>query len=211
MNEQKTKQRSNTLADEFDVSHEQLEKAFEEFIREDPPKEKSKGLVNVATVTGAIMLVIVFFATLQIIGLELGPDVLSMLPGLSLIAGVLVLILGLGWFSRRKSRKKKFKASDIPDFKIKDRSSANSTTGKGRSATTDFEPYAYRRKKKFHLSRKDKKIMGVCGGIGEYFGVDPTIVRIIFMLSVVFYGTPILLYFILGIVIKKEPKRLDET
>ncbi|OGD67428.1 PspC domain-containing protein [Candidatus Campbellbacteria bacterium RIFOXYC2_FULL_35_25] len=33
--------------------------------------------------------------------------------------------------------------------------------------------------KKLHLSKKDKKIVGICGGIGEAFGVDSTIVRMV--------------------------------
>ena len=35
--------------------------------------------------------------------------------------------------------------------------------------------------KKLHLSKKDKKIAGVCGGIGETFDIDSTIVRLIFI------------------------------
>lgn len=38
--------------------------------------------------------------------------------------------------------------------------------------------------KKFKLS-KNKKILGVCGGFAEYFGIDPTIVRIIAIISLV--------------------------
>jgi phage shock protein C len=36
--------------------------------------------------------------------------------------------------------------------------------------------------KRLYKSRRDRIIDGVCGGIGEYLGVDPTIVRIIFLL-----------------------------
>ncbi len=35
--------------------------------------------------------------------------------------------------------------------------------------------------KKLHLSKTDKKIAGVCGGIGESFKIDPTIVRLVFV------------------------------
>lgn len=50
-------------------------------------------------------------------------------------------------------------------------------------------------------SRSDKMIAGVCGGIAEYLGWDPTIVRIIFViLTFVGWGSPILLYFILALV-----------
>jgi len=47
--------------------------------------------------------------------------------------------------------------------------------------------------KKLYRSNSDRKICGVCGGIGEYFGIDYTIVRLIFLVfglvsvGVVFY------------------------
>ena len=50
-------------------------------------------------------------------------------------------------------------------------------------------------------SRSDKMIAGVCGGIAEYLGWDPTIVRIIFViLTFLGWGSPILLYLILALV-----------
>jgi len=36
--------------------------------------------------------------------------------------------------------------------------------------------------KKLYLSRTNKILVGVCGGIGEYFNVDPTLVRVLFIL-----------------------------
>lgn len=38
--------------------------------------------------------------------------------------------------------------------------------------------------KKFYRSRTDRKIWGVCGGLAKYFDVDPTIVRVIFVASI---------------------------
>lgn len=50
-------------------------------------------------------------------------------------------------------------------------------------------------------SRTDRMITGVCGGIAEYLGWDPTIVRIIFVICTFLgWGSPILLYFILALV-----------
>lgn len=50
-------------------------------------------------------------------------------------------------------------------------------------------------------SRTDKMIAGVCGGIAEYLGWDPTIIRIIFViLAFLGWGSPILLYFVLALV-----------
>jgi len=50
-------------------------------------------------------------------------------------------------------------------------------------------------------SRTDRMITGVCGGIAEYLGWDPTIVRIIFVIfTIMGSGFPVLLYFILALV-----------
>jgi phage shock protein C len=60
--------------------------------------------------------------------------------------------------------------------------------------------------KKLYRSNSDKMIAGVCGGLGKYFGVDPTLIRLIFALLVVFgVGSGILLYIILAIVMPLEP------
>jgi phage shock protein PspC (stress-responsive transcriptional regulator) len=50
-------------------------------------------------------------------------------------------------------------------------------------------------------SRTNKMLAGVCGGIGEYLGWDPTIVRIIFLILVFSsFGTMVLFYFILALI-----------
>lgn len=49
-------------------------------------------------------------------------------------------------------------------------------------------------------SSRDKKIAGICGGFGEYFNVDPTLVRVLWILAVLLGGTGLLLYLILWIV-----------
>ena len=56
------------------------------------------------------------------------------------------------------------------------------------------------------LVRKDKKIFGVCGGIGEYFDQDPTLIRILFVASVLLFGTGILLYIIMAIIMPDGTK-----
>ncbi|RNC84763.1 MAG: PspC domain-containing protein [Balneola sp.] len=54
---------------------------------------------------------------------------------------------------------------------------------------------------KLRKSKKDKMIAGVCSGLAEYLGWDPTIVRILFIGAAFFsYGSPVLIYFILAIV-----------
>lgn len=54
--------------------------------------------------------------------------------------------------------------------------------------------------KKLMKSRTNKVIWGVCGGIGEYFNIDPTIIRLIWLAFIFFGGAGVLLYFIAGII-----------
>lgn len=46
----------------------------------------------------------------------------------------------------------------------------------------------------------DRKLLGVCGGIAEYFNIDPTIVRLIWVFLVLCIGTGVLAYLIAAIV-----------
>ncbi len=58
--------------------------------------------------------------------------------------------------------------------------------------------------KRFHLSSLDKKLGGVCGGLGEYFDIDPTLVRIFFVFFTLIGGSGILLYLIIWLVAPKD-------
>ncbi len=55
-----------------------------------------------------------------------------------------------------------------------------------------------------YLSNTNKKIGGVCGGIGEYFGIDPTLVRLIWFLLILLKGVGLLAYFIAWIIIPRR-------
>lgn len=59
--------------------------------------------------------------------------------------------------------------------------------------------------RRLYRSRKDKMIAGICAGLGDYFEIDPTLVRIIFVVSLFLGGTGILAYIILWIVVPEEP------
>lgn len=50
------------------------------------------------------------------------------------------------------------------------------------------------------LVKGEKKLFGVCSGLGTYLDIDPTVVRILFLVGAIFFGTGILLYVILAIV-----------
>ena len=54
------------------------------------------------------------------------------------------------------------------------------------------------------LVRKNAVIAGVCGGVADYFGFDIKIVRLIWVLAVIFAGVGLLAYLILWILMPKE-------
>lgn len=59
--------------------------------------------------------------------------------------------------------------------------------------------------RKLYLSDKDRKIAGVCGGLADYFGIDSTIVRILWALAVmVSYGTGFILYLVFWLIVSRE-------
>lgn len=62
--------------------------------------------------------------------------------------------------------------------------------------------------KKLYLSETDKKIAGVCGGLGEYFNVDSTIIRLawIFLLIPTAFFGGLIAYFLAAVVIPKRPQ-----
>lgn len=65
--------------------------------------------------------------------------------------------------------------------------------------------------KKLYRSRKDSTIAGVCGGLGEYFGIDPTFLRIIFVLLIFADGIGIIAYIIAWIVMPQRPLETEEV
>lgn len=59
--------------------------------------------------------------------------------------------------------------------------------------------------KKLYRSTTDSMLTGVCGGIGEYLQIDPTIVRI-FAVILALHGMGILLYILMAIIIPVRPR-----
>ncbi len=60
--------------------------------------------------------------------------------------------------------------------------------------------------KKLYKSRTDKKLCGVCGGIAEYFEIDSTIIRLLWVLLAFFVGSGILAYIIAALIMPEAPE-----
>lgn len=59
--------------------------------------------------------------------------------------------------------------------------------------------------KKLYKMNRGKMIDGVCGGIAEYFGLDPTLVRLAWAALTLAGGSGIVLYIVCAIIIPREP------
>ncbi len=60
--------------------------------------------------------------------------------------------------------------------------------------------------KRLYKSATNRVLCGVCGGVGEYFNVDPTIIRLLFILLLFGAGSGLLAYIIAAIIIPEQPK-----
>jgi len=64
---------------------------------------------------------------------------------------------------------------------------------------------------KLMRSRTDRKIAGVCAGFAEYFDIDVTVVRVVWLIVALFGGGGILAYLIAWIVMPEEPEYVPAT
>ncbi len=65
--------------------------------------------------------------------------------------------------------------------------------------------------KKLYRSRNDRMIAGVCGGLGEYFSIDPTLFRLVFVIAAVFGGSGFLAYLLFMIIVPQEPMEVTDS
>jgi phage shock protein C len=68
--------------------------------------------------------------------------------------------------------------------------------------------------KRLYRSKKEKMIGGVCGGLGEFFQVDPIIFRLIFLMLLFGVGSGALIYIVMMLIIPEAPtevKSVEET
>jgi phage shock protein C len=60
--------------------------------------------------------------------------------------------------------------------------------------------------KKLYRSRSNRMIFGVCGGLGSFFGIDPSLMRLLFVIGTLFgFGSFIFIYLAMFIIVPEEP------
>jgi phage shock protein C len=215
----------------FQFEDEELRSTLEEYMREE--NKNGSNFWNFSTISGLIMIFVAMTVLVQMFvgstfgftpGFELG-GILNVLP---FIGGGLIALVGFGFISSEKKKRKmksstsgnKYKSSGedpidaflYPEGKkgehsAKSKKNTNSNfTREQKSFSRGYDSYAMNQSKKLFKSRTDKKLSGVCGGLAKYFGISSTMVRLIFAIATIFgYGGMILIYIALAIALPKEP------
>lgn len=163
---------------------------IEDFLREKEAEEEKPGFWNLPTIAGLSTIGVGSAYLLQELGFSPLAIDFSALVGPWLI-GVLIILIGFGvlsWSPDRKRRKRK----------QRERAARRRARRQGRPASPRTERRQSkeerraarrerfeRRRGRFTKSRTNRKIAGVCGGIGEALGVDPTLVRIAFVIALI--------------------------
>lgn len=160
------------------------------------------GFLNLPTITGLSLIVFGIVYLLTELGVWSGPDPSALVNALPFVGGVLVILLGFGLMNRRSSKK-----DASPSIASSPSEDASSTQTDSEESSSVFDKLTSGNKR-LRRSRSEKKLMGVCGGLAEYFSLDPTLVRIGFVLGTIASGGPfVIAYLALAFVMPKEPKR----
>ena len=59
--------------------------------------------------------------------------------------------------------------------------------------------------RKLYRSKSNRQLAGVCGGLAEYFNLDPTLIRVLFIILAVLGGSGVILYVAMWIIVPKQP------
>ena len=65
--------------------------------------------------------------------------------------------------------------------------------------------------KKLYRSTKDKKFLGVCGGLAEYFDMDSTVIRVFAIVLILAAGSGLLAYLLCGLIMPEAPDQYIEN
>lgn len=200
----------------INVSEKDLINSLNDFLDNDEKSEK-KSIWNIRTVMGLVFVMISFSFIGNLIGTEIlgfsGLPFLNTLINVTpYLAGAMLAVSCFGMlksskesvnqkvsemrqYNRTRDNLDKFLYDDADDQKTK---SGNRQKPSMSSVLKDSNT--------LYRSRTDKQLFGVCGGIARRTGMSSTAVRLIFLAAMFLgYGSPLLLYIALAIVMPKEP------
>ncbi len=179
------------------LSEEELEDIL--FTDEDTEPD---GFFNLPTLAGFSLILVGIVYMFQQIGFWPGVD-LSVLAGmLPWLAGILIILLGFGvlsWRPGRKQKKRKLSRRERSEERATSRMESKSHSKAAKKLSDEGRG-------KLRKS-KDKKLAGVAGGIAEYFNIDPTLVRIGFVIGTIASGGPFFLAYMLLAFVMPNPDK----
>lgn len=65
--------------------------------------------------------------------------------------------------------------------------------------------------KRLYRNPNNRVIAGVCSGIADYFNMEPTWVRIIFLILLLAFGATLIVYLVLWLIVPQKPSDTDEN
>ncbi len=136
---------------------------------------------------------------------------------LLILVGSLVLLVNIGWFwdfgwwSFTRSILLPMLIIGLGAFLIYLQTSRKKTPSSD-SGIAGEAPAGIQMRKELRRSKENRKLFGVCGGLGKYFDIDPTMIRFTFVfLTLISFGWGLLIYIILGIVMPEEKSSLTSS
>ncbi len=184
--------------DSLDLEH-LSDTELEEMLFEDDAAGNKTGIFNLPTLAGLSLILVGVGYIFQQMGLWSGIDFSLLASMLPVLAGILIILLGFGVLTWSPSRKKR------TGDKSSSRSVRSKAKRKAASKARAAQPEAAVEGKRRLVKSRDKKISGVCAGIAEYFSLDPTLVRIAFVIGTIASGGPFVLAYILLAIILPGP------
>lgn len=198
----------NTTLDLDAVSDEDLEALF----LEDEEEEEDSGIWSASTLTGLVFILVGMVYLMAEVGFLPSLDYAAIVDFLPYLGGILVMLLGFGLLSWRpgQDKKKAKKAEAKAKMAATARAKASATERakrRARELADEVRAFETKRRKRLSKSRTDKKIAGVCGGLANYFGIDPTLVRIAFVIGLFASGGNFFWIYLAGaFIMPKEEK-----
>ncbi len=63
--------------------------------------------------------------------------------------------------------------------------------------------------RKLYRSRSDRRLVGVCGGLAQFFSLDPTLIRVLFVVLAVLGGSGIVIYLAMWAMVPNQPESMS--
>jgi phage shock protein C len=197
----RTSQRPSDTSSYFEDELHDLESLsegeLEALLFEEEPTE-SRSFLNLPTLTGLSIILVGIAYIFQQMGLwGNGIDLTGLAQMLPWLGGILIILLGFGVLSWRPGQNRKKQKAE----KKLAKSLAKSQKRRGDAVSSSSD------RRRLTKSR-DKKLAGVASGIAEYFGIDPTLVRIAFVVGTVATGGgPFLLGYLIMAFVMPNPDK----